>query len=119
MALSMDGIIECGMIDLVMWVVVLSSKGKWSYDYDEPPFSKRKALYLLVNCMDCIFYVFHSTKLFLYLPVNCAEGEHLIRDTGHTGLFFSTCFLVQYCIVLCVCLVEQVCFLESKFFSHG
>ena len=77
MALAMKGIIECGVIDLVTWVVVLLSKGKWSYD--EPPFSKRKALYLLVNCMDCIFYVFHSTKLFLYLPVNCAEKEQLIR----------------------------------------
>ena len=31
-----------------------------------------------VNCMDCIVYVFPSTKLFLYLPVNCAEGEHII-----------------------------------------
>ena len=40
MALEMDGIIECGMIDLVMWVLVLLSKGKWSYN--EPPFSKRK-----------------------------------------------------------------------------
>ena len=49
MALEMDAIIKCGVIDLVMWVVVLSSKGEWSYD--EPPFSKRKALYLLVNCM--------------------------------------------------------------------
>ena len=72
MALEMDGIIECGMIDLVMWVVALLSKGNWSYN--EPPFLKRKALYLLVNCMDCIFYVFPSTKLFLYLPVNYAEG---------------------------------------------
>ena len=77
MALEIDGIIECGVINLVMWVVVLLSKGKWSYD--EPPFSKRKALYLLINCMGCIFYVFPSTKLFLYLPVNCAGGEHLIR----------------------------------------
>ena len=55
MALEMDGIIECGVIDLVMWMVALSSRGKWSYD--EPPFSKRKALYLLVlvNCMGCGF----------------------------------------------------------------
>ena len=36
---------ECGVIDLVMWVVALLSKGEWSYN--EPPFSKRKALYLL------------------------------------------------------------------------
>ena len=42
MALEMDGIIECGMIDLVMWVLVLLSKGKWSYN--EPPFSKRKVV---------------------------------------------------------------------------
>ena len=68
MALEMNGIIECGVINLVMWMVALLSKRKWSYD--EPPFSKRKALYLLLNCMDCIFYVFHSTKLFLYLPVH-------------------------------------------------
>ena len=27
MALEMDRIIECGVIDLVMWVVALSSKG--------------------------------------------------------------------------------------------
>ena len=55
MALEMDGIVECGVIDLVMWVVALSSKGEWFYD--EQPFSKIKALYLLVNCMDCIFYL--------------------------------------------------------------
>ena len=72
MALEMDGIIARGVIDLLMWVLVLLSKGKWSYN--EPPFSKRKALYLLVNCMCCIVYVFPSTKLFLYLP-NCAEKE--------------------------------------------
>ena len=42
MALEMDEIIECGVVDLVMWVVALSSKGKWSYD--EPPFSKRKVV---------------------------------------------------------------------------
>ena len=42
MALEMDGIIEYGVIDLVMWVVALSSKGKWSYN--EPPFSKRKVV---------------------------------------------------------------------------
>ena len=77
MALEMDGIIAYGVIDLVMRVLVLLSKGKWSYD--EPPFSKRKALHLLVNCMCCIFYVFPSTKLFLYLPVNCVEGEQLTR----------------------------------------
>ena len=59
MALEMDGIIECGVIDLVMWVVVLLSKGKWSYN--EPPYSKRKALYLLINCMCCVFYVYFST----------------------------------------------------------
>ena len=46
-------------------MVALSSKGNWSYD--EPPFPKRKALYLLVNCIERIFYVFPSTKLFLYL----------------------------------------------------
>ena len=53
MALEMDGIIECGVIDLVMWVVALSSKGKWSYD--EPPFSKRKEKIIIVftnKCMD-------------------------------------------------------------------
>ena len=30
LALEMDGIIECGVIDLVMWVVALSLKGKCS-----------------------------------------------------------------------------------------
>ena len=88
MAPEMDGIIEYGVIDLVMWVVALSSKVKWFCN--EPPFSKRKALYLLVNCMGCIFYVFPSTKLFLYLQVNCAEGEQLIRAIW--GCFSSTFF---------------------------
>ena len=91
MALEMDGIIECDVIDLVMWVLMLLSKVKWSYD--EPPFSKRKALYLLVNCMDCIFYVFHSTKLFLYFTSKLCRRR--TPHTGHTGLFFSTCFIVQ------------------------
>ena len=115
MALEMDGIIECGVIDLVMWVLMLLSKGKWSYN--EPPFSKRKALYLLINCMGCILYVFCSTKLFLYLPVNCAEKEQLIRVIRG---YFSLCVL-WYKIVLglCICLVEQFCFLASKIFSHG
>ena len=65
MALEMDGIIECGMIDLVMWVLVLLSKGKWSYN--EPPFSKRKVVVSTtgrVNCMDCIVYVFPSTCIY-------------------------------------------------------
>ena len=43
--LEINGIIECGVIDLVMWVVALLSKGEWSYN--EPSFFKRKALYLL------------------------------------------------------------------------
>ena len=43
MALEMDGIIECGVIDLLMWVVVLLSKGKWSYN--EPPFSKKSVVF--------------------------------------------------------------------------
>ena len=42
MALEVDGIIEYDVINLVMWVVALSLKGKWSYD--EPPFSKRKVV---------------------------------------------------------------------------
>ena len=91
MDLEMDGIIECGMIDLVMWVVALSSKRKWSYN--EPPFSKRKVVVSTtgrVNCMDCIVYVFPSTKLFLYLPVNCAEKEQLIRVIR--GCFFLHAF---------------------------
>ena len=49
MALEMDAIIECGVINLVMWVVVLLLKTKWSYN--EPPFSKRK---------ETIFVVFTS-----------------------------------------------------------
>ena len=53
MALEMDGIIECGVINLVMWVVAVLLKGKWSSD--EPPFSKKKALYLLVNCIRLCF----------------------------------------------------------------
>ena len=115
MALEMDGIIEYGVIDLVMWVVALSSKGKWSYN--EPPFSKRKALYLLVNCMYCIFYVFPSTNIVLVFTSKLCGKK--TPYTGHTGLFFSTCFLVQCCVVLCVCLVEQFLFLASKIFSHG
>ena len=103
MALEMDWIIECGVIDLVMWVVALSSKGKWSYN--EPPFSKRKALYLLVNCMGCIFYVFPSTKLFLYLPVNCVEGEQLIRVIR--GCISSMCFLVQHLYIVLTILCAQ------------
>ena len=90
MALETDGIIEYGVINLVMWVVALSSKGKGSYN--EPPFSKRKALYLLVNCMWGIFYVFLSTNI---VHVNCAEGEQLIRAIR--GCFSSTCFIVQNC----------------------
>ena len=86
MALEMDLIIECSMINLVMWVVALSSKGEWSYN--EPPFSKRKALYLLVNCMGCVFNVFPSNTIIVL--VNCAEGEQHIR--GHTGLFFLRVF---------------------------
>ena len=88
MALEMDGIIKCGVIDLVMWVLVLLSKGKWSYD--EPPFSKRKALYLLVNCIDCIFYVFPSTNIVLVFTSKLCGRRTPHR--GHTGLFFFYVF---------------------------
>ena len=47
MALEMDRIVECGVIDLVMWVVALSLKGKWSYN--EPPFSKRKVVVFTIE----------------------------------------------------------------------
>ena len=88
MALGMEGIGECGMIDLAVWVVALSSKGKWSYN--EPPFSKRKALYLLVNCMDCIFYVFPSTNIVLVFTSKLCGKK--TPYTGHTGLFFFYMF---------------------------
>ena len=80
-------------------------------------FQKEKLLYLLANCMDCIFYVFHSTKLFLYFTSKLCRRR--TPHTGHTGLFFSTCFLVQNCIHEFGCfvrsLVEEVCFLELNF----
>ena len=40
MALIMERIGDCGVINLVMWVVALSLKGELSYN--EPPFSKSK-----------------------------------------------------------------------------
>ena len=50
MALVFEMISECGVVDLMIWLVVLSSKGKWSYN--EPPFSKKKEI-VVVFASEC------------------------------------------------------------------
>ena len=66
MALEKEMIVEYDALDLMMWVVVLSSRGSVCKMVNHFQKEKQKLLlYLLVNCMGCIFYVFPST-------INCS-----------------------------------------------
>ena len=51
MSLVMERIGEYGMINLMIWVVALSSKQKWSYN--EQPVSKRKAKIVVAFTSKC------------------------------------------------------------------
>ena len=114
MDLEMDGIIECGVINLVMWVAALSLKG--SVGNIDRHFQKEKLLYLLPIVWVVFFYVFPSTNIVLVFTSKLCGRR--TTHTGHTGLFFfyvfsTTTFVHSFDCFVCS-VIEKVCFLESK-----